>query len=155
MKKPIKMAGLILAVVAVAGAAFAFYNDITPIAWGMHSRVYTADGYALRGYDPVTYFEGSPGKGTVSLSYDYAGSTWLFATEANRDRFIKSPDQFMPRFGGYCAKAISTGFTAPGDPTIFTIRDGALFIFSSQDLKAEFLADPETFIAACDRHWQD
>jgi YHS domain-containing protein len=153
MKKMIKISGLVLAVIAVLIASFAFHNDISPISWGLHRAVYTVDGYALKGYDAVSYFQVRPEVGDARYHFDYAGSVWIFSSAGNRDQFAASPEQFMPQFGGYCAKAISTGFTAAGDPTVFAIREGKLFIFSSEELKSEFLSDPDGFVASCESHW--
>ena len=40
------------------------------------------DGIALKGYDPVAYFdEGRPVKGTEENSFEWNGAKWLFSTK--------------------------------------------------------------------------
>ena len=155
MKKIIKISAIVLAGIAVLVATFAVYNDISPVSWGLHRPVYTSGGYALKGFDAVSYFQGQPKQGEPQYVVNYGGSSWIFSSAENRDQFAASPERFIPQFGGYCAKAISTGFTAAGDPTVFAIRDGKLFIFSSEEVKSEFLSDPDRFIASCALHWKE
>jgi YHS domain-containing protein len=46
-------------------------------------------GLAIRGMDPVAYFnEGKPVDGSSDYSTQWKGSTWCFASAANRDAFL-------------------------------------------------------------------
>ncbi|GJM34716.1 MAG: hypothetical protein DHS20C18_37170 [Saprospiraceae bacterium] len=53
-----------------------------------------------------------------------------------------------------CSKAVSTGFTAPGDPTSWLVQDDKLYIFTSDNVKNEFIKDPQGMIAACSKKWK-
>ncbi len=154
MKKALKVTGIVVASLALLAIAASFVLGITPLALGLHKPVYTVSGKALAGYDPVSYFEGNPVPGSAQFPYEWQASTWWFASAGNRDAFKANPEQYLPAYGGYCTKAVSTGFAAPGDPTIWLIRDGQLYLFSSQDLKAAFIRNPESITAACDQAWQ-
>lgn len=92
--------------------------------------VYTADdGLALGGHDPVAYFtEGQPTMGDPAISLDWNGATWHFASAEHRDRFAADPEAWAPRFGGYCAWAASQGYIAPGDPRVWRIVEGRLYL---------------------------
>jgi len=55
--------------------------------------VYSSWGVAVDGSDVVAYFkEGKPVKGKRSISHEWNGATWRFASEANRDAFAADPD---------------------------------------------------------------
>jgi YHS domain-containing protein len=42
---------------------------------------------AMREFDPVSYFQGKPTKGTSKFSHDYKGIIYYFASEANLEEF--------------------------------------------------------------------
>lgn len=154
MKKPLKITllsllGLFLIIVVLARLA-----GITPIGMNMHSAVYENDGIALDGYDPVAYFQGSAKVGDAAFETEWQGVIWRFSSEENKAAFIAQPQQFQPRFGGYCSKAVSTGFTAPVDPTQFAIYENELYLFSSAEVKAHFEEDPQSIISACKQNWK-
>lgn len=79
--------------------------------------VFQRDGVALRGYDPVAYFtNGAATKGAADFAAHWDNATWHFASAANRAQFLNSAEALAPQYGGYCAWAISQGYTAPIDP---------------------------------------
>lgn len=89
-------------------------------------------GLAIRGYDPVAYFPeggGEPKKGKESITLDYRGVTYRFATEANREAFKRNPKRYEPAYGGWCAWAMADGNRADVDPKSFIVKDGRLFLF--------------------------
>lgn len=155
MKKALKIILLVVGVLVLIGIGAAIIGGISPISFGIHSPVYTTNGLALDGYDVISYFEGSPTVGNEEFSSEWRETKWLFISEAHKNEFIQNPTKYAPQFGGYCSFAVSTGFTAPGDPTIFTISNDQLFIFSNEEVKAEFLKDPTTLIDACNAKWKE
>lgn len=85
---------------------------------------------ALEGYDPVSYFNGKPLKGKLSIHFQYRGLAYLFANTANLDKFKSSPEMYEPAFGGWCAYAMgSSGEKVKIDPETFKIVDGKLYLF--------------------------
>lgn len=89
-------------------------------------------GVALSGYDPVSYFrEGGakPTEGRDSISAAHRGVTYRFANQANRERFLASPERFEPAYGGWCAYAMTGGDKVEVDPESFLIDDGQLLVF--------------------------
>ena len=85
---------------------------------------------ALRHFDPVSYFQSKPQKGTEKIQADYKGITYYFASEANRETFKKDPAKYEPMYGGWCAYTLATkGERARIDPTAYKIIDGKLFLF--------------------------
>lgn len=95
-------------------------------------------GFAVSGYDVVAYFgldqapvgqsqpAGIPGK--ASITADYNGATFAFATAENRDTFLADPDKYAPQYDGHCAYGVSKGGKVPGNPNLWRIVDGKLFL---------------------------
>jgi YHS domain-containing protein len=111
-------------------------------------------GKAIEGYDPVAYFEqGEPVKGSKQWSAEWNGATWLFASAAHRDLFAADPEAYAPRYGGYCAWAVSQGYTAGIDPEAWTIRDGRLYLNYSPEIQERWLAEVEEAIDRADANW--
>lgn len=111
-------------------------------------------GVAMDGYDPVSYFTtGKPMKGTKAHSLEHAGATWRFASAENLALFRAAPARYMPQYGGYCAWAVSEGYTADGDPAIWKIVDGKLYLNYNQDVANKWLADMAGHIQRADANW--
>ena len=88
-----------------------------------------ADGLAFSGHDPVAYFtRNQPVAGDAAITLNWNGATWRFATAEHRAMFEANPQAYAPQFGGYCAWAASQGYIAPGDPTLWRIVDGRLYL---------------------------
>ena len=82
-------------------------------ALAMKPEIFASRGIAIRGYDPVAYFkQGRPVRGSSDFETDYKGATFRFANTQNLTDFIADPDAFAPQYGGYCAWAVSHGYTA-------------------------------------------
>lgn len=92
-------------------------------------KLNTDNGLALHGYDPVSYHTGLPLKGKETWSSDHGGVTYLFASQANLDSFMESPDNYMPAYGGWCAWAMLDGELVDVDPLSFKVIDGTTYLF--------------------------
>ena len=91
-----------------------------------------AKGIALEGYDPVAYFPeggGRPKRGDSRLSSRFEGATYLFATQANFERFQADPKKYVPRYGGWCAWAMADGEKVEINPKAFLLDDDGLLLF--------------------------
>ena len=111
-------------------------------------------GVAIDGTDPVAYFtEGRPVKGSRAYSYTWNGATWRFASAHNRDLFAANPERYAPQYGGYCAWAVSQGYTAGIDPSAWKIVDGKLYLNYSKGVQAKWLANTKDLIRQADRNW--
>ena len=92
---------------------------------------------AISGTDPVAYFtEGKAVEGRSEFSHEWDGANWHFKSAENRDAFAKSPETYAPQFGGYCAWAVSQGYTATIDPAAWSIVDEKLYLNYSKDVRA-------------------
>jgi len=118
----------------------------------------SADGenIAVSGYDTVSYFlgDGVPVKGDPDYSVMWNGIKWHFANQANADAFKANPASFAPRYGGHCAWAMSRGSLAPGDPTLYKLVDGKLYLNFNAQVQQTWLRDFAGFIAKADPAWQ-
>ena len=109
---------------------------------------------ALRGYDPVAYFaEGRPVEGSKQLTHYYADATWRFTSAANRDLFAQDPEKYAPQFGGYCAWGISQAKFFDGDPQIWKIVDGKLYVNYNKEIEKTWEQDIPGFIEKADTNW--
>jgi YHS domain-containing protein len=109
---------------------------------------------AIEGYDPVAYFtDGKPMKGKAQLTHLWDGATWQFASAAHRDLFAQAPEQYAPRYGGYCAYAVSEGYTAKIDPQAWKVVDGKLYLNYSKSVQKTWEKDQARRITAVDKNW--
>lgn len=139
---------LLLAIGLLVQAALspAFAKD--PVSTGAFSNL------AVSGYDPVAYFTGGkPAEGNGDHEYEWNGATWRFSSAENMEVFKSDPQTHAPQFGGYCAWAVSQGYTAPSDPQVWRIVDGKLYLNYSKDVQQKWVRDIPGFIAKADANW--
>lgn len=111
-------------------------------------------GLAIRGFDPVAYFvEGKPVAGRNEIVATHAGATYRFASAANRDAFVAAPEKYLPQYGGYCAYAAALGKKADGDPQVWRIVGGRLYLNFNRSIGERWSADEKGFIAKGDANW--
>ncbi|NIP92522.1 MAG: YHS domain protein, partial [Akkermansiaceae bacterium] len=71
-----------------------------------------------------SYFdEGKPVEGSKQYEYEWMGARWRFRNSESLARFKAKPERFAPQYGGYCAWAVSQGYTASTDPEAWKIVD--------------------------------
>lgn len=111
-------------------------------------------GVAIEGYDAVAYFKaGKPVRGSSEFTATHDGATWHFASAANRAAFAANPQAFAPQFGGYCAWAVSQGYTAKIDPQAWKIVAGKLYLNYSKGVQRRWAQDVPGNIAKGDANW--
>ena len=111
-------------------------------------------GVAIEGTDPVAYFEqGAPVAGSSDFEHEWMDATWRFASAENRDRFAADPEKYAPQYGGYCAWAVSQGYTAKIDPAAWKIVDDKLYLNYSKDVQTQWSADIPGNITKADANW--
>lgn len=86
---------------------------------------------ALQGYDPVAYFSQRKAvKGKSNISFIFEGVTYNFSSQGNKETFVKSPTNYEPQYGGWCAYAMgANGEKVEVDPETFKIVNGKLYLF--------------------------
>ena len=127
---------------------------ITSPAFAAKPSVFATDGIAINGFDPVAYFTMSkPVKGDPAISSDWEGASMLFASAENKATFDADPEAFAPRYGGYCAYAVSKGATAPTDPEAWTVHENRLYLNFSTDVRSIWQQDIPGNIEKADANW--
>lgn len=87
-----------------------------------------ADGVALHGYDPVSYFMADhPEMGLDRHAAEHDGARYLFASAENRAKFVADPERYAPQFGGFCAYGVRVGRKFDIDPDVYRIVDDKLY----------------------------
>ena len=124
-------------------------------AWAAKDEVYsTLFGGAIKGYDTVAYFtEGKAVKGSSDHEFKYKGATWKFASADNQMAFEKNPEKYAPQYGGYCAYAVSQGYTASIDPEAWSIVDGKLYLNYSKGVRDKWSQDIPGYINKANANW--
>lgn len=137
-----------------AGLAFLVLL-LVPAALADEPEIYTGrNGLAVGGYDTVAYFsQGQPVEGSKDFVIEYKGATWRFSSQENLETFEQDPDGFAPQYGGYCAWALAMGSLAKGDPKIWTIYEGALYLNINKSTQKKWLKDIPGFIDKADANW--
>lgn len=139
---------LLLASLAVAAMAPAAEAKEDPFYTSVLSNV------AVGGYDAVAYFtQGKPVKGSTNFSTTYKGAEFRFANAGDLAAFKANPDKYAPQYGGYCAWAVSQGYTASGDPLVWKVVGGKLYLNYNEEVGQRWSKNIPGFIAAADKNW--
>jgi YHS domain-containing protein len=119
-------------------------------------RIYTSlfSDVAVGGYDPVTYFTQSKAlKGSKKFQTTHEGAIWRFTSQETLDLFKADPAAYAPQYGGYCAWAVSQGYTAKGNPKNWAVHDGKLYLNYNDAVQTDWDADRDGFITLADGNW--
>lgn len=137
--------GGVISAFAATGPAYA---KTDPIYTGLLNSV------AVSGYDTVAYFtQGKPVKGSASFKTVYKGAEFRFASAANLAKFKANPTAYAPQYGGYCAWAVSQGYTASGDPTVWKIVGGKLYLNYDREVANRWEKNIPGFIKLANVNW--
>lgn len=159
MSQPRRLGALLLACLVVMHATdpwarAATLSSLPPVV-GV-SELFALDdvsGVALYGFDPVSYFlDATPKPGLPEHETIWSGVAWRFASAANREAFMRDPETYAPRFGGYDAAAIAQGLTVRANPWLSVVRDDGLYLFRSDHGRARFVAD-ESLAEKAEERW--
>jgi YHS domain-containing protein len=139
-----------LLIVLLSGfPSFAVGAPSSPVA-----AVNTADGVALKGYDPVAYFTtGQPTPGVEQHTYLWKGTTYRFASSENLERFKSDPEKYLPQYGGYCAYAMSINRIADIDPDRWAVIEGKLYLNNNFFAHSLWSVNKSGNITSADKHW--
>lgn len=134
----------LLAFFMVAAPAFAD----SPIYTG------TFNNKAVGGYDTTTYFNaGGPVKGLDTFKTNWRGANWYFVSQTNLEKFNANPEKYAPQYGGYCAWAAAHGTLAKGDPKIYDIENGKLYLNYDQSIQNSWTPRKAELITKADAQY--
>jgi YHS domain-containing protein len=137
---------VIVGAALLVAAAAAYAGELKP-------AVNKSGEVAIKGYDMVAYTTGTPAKGEARFAYTWNGATWHFVSAANRDDFARQPEKYVPQFGGYCAWAVSRGYTADVDPEAWKIVEGRLYLNYSKSVQRRWEQDVPGNIQKAQANW--
>ena len=110
---------------------------------------------AVQGYDVVSYQTGKrPVRGNGNYVASHQGATYLFSSKANLELFKNNPDKYAPAFGGYCAFGVSVGKKFVGDPEVWRVVDGTLYLNLDTGIQSEWLKDVSGRIKTANATWE-
>lgn len=122
-----------------------------------------SSGFAVSGFDVVSYFslpqapagqpQPAPAPGKASLTATHNGATFAFATEANRDAFRADPARYLPQYDGHCAYGVAKGGKVPGNPTLWRIVDGKLYLNITTTVVGFWEADIPGNLTRSESNW--
>lgn len=103
-----------------------------------------ATGLAIGGFDPVSFFtQRHPLPGSDEYEYVWNGVSWRFDNEGNMAAFVRDPEVYAPQFGGHGSLALARGHKAAGNPRLWVVSNGKLYLFYSQANRSEWVAMSE------------
>jgi YHS domain-containing protein len=116
----------------------------------------SADRLMLMGYDPVAYFtQNQAVQGNPAIQSEHMGVTWRFASTENQATFLRSPEKYMPQFGGFCSNGVNYAvpWGAGGGPNTWRIYRGKLYVFGGQASRDQFEIDTELNLQRAHHYW--
>lgn len=135
---------------------------VVALAWlaGCATRNVISDGedtkLMLRGNDPVAYFTMNKAlKGDPAIKAQHEGLSYRFVNAAHRDLFVKTPERYVPAYGGFCASGAHYALKSNIGADTFKIVDGRLFLFGSERSKKHWELDEKQNIALGDKYWAE
>lgn len=119
----------------------------------------TKKGFVAGGYDVVSYFDNKAKKGDKKYTTEYDGVKFKFSSAENLQKFKKSPEKYIPQYGGHCAYAIGEKSRLMScNPKAFEVRDGKLYLFYkswfNNTLKKWKKNNPEKLKEKADKNWK-
>ncbi|MEX0284597.1 MAG: YHS domain-containing (seleno)protein [Paracoccaceae bacterium] len=143
----------LFALILVACFAISFSADSVRAESAM---VFTRDGAALSGHDPVAYFTvGHPVPGKQEYKLVWKRAEWWFATRENRDLFEANPRAYAPQYGGYCAYGVAKGQLTTTKPNVWMIHENRLYLVHSAPVMAIWSNDVQGHVGRADANWPD
>lgn len=140
---------------ALLASALCAFSFSAPASYAEQIQVFYADdGAAIGGYDTVSYFMAEePVRGRPDIAVMWKGAVWYFASHENREAFEANPYAYAPQFGGYCAYAVSRGYTVGTDPQAWQIIDDKLYLVHSSSIEKLWEQDIPGNINMAEDHW--
>ncbi len=109
----------------------------------------------VQGYDLVSYHQkGGPVAGNGNYAAEYDGVTYLFSSKENMQVFEKNPALYLPAYGGYCAYGAALGKKFVGDPKVWKLVDGKLYLNLDKKIAGLWVQDIAGYIEKANMNWE-
>ena len=110
----------------------------------------------VQGYDLVAYHTaGKPVRGNGHNVSEHAGVTYQFSSAENRKAFEANPAKYLPAYGGYCAYGVAVGKKFNGDPEVWKVVDGKLYLNLDKTIQGKWNEDISGNITIANENWGD
>jgi YHS domain-containing protein len=110
----------------------------------------------LFGHDVVAYFtDGTHKAGSPAIKSVYKDVTFRFATPEHKALFDRSPERYIPQYGGYCTNGIVYGVPWGGDADVWWMHEGKLYIFGGRGSRDAFMLDVPRNLALAEKYWAE
>ena len=132
-------------------------NEGATTTVGKHSNI-DDNQLGIQGYDPVSYFQNDPQKGSEDYAASFNGVHYLFINQENQKEFESNPEKYEPAAGGWCAWAMVEGHKVSVNPETYLIIDDKVHLFFKNALvdtkdKWEKTGDEEKLTAQAKEKW--
>ena len=146
-----------LLLILASGVAFAGQNEMMPTKVSMNSQ-HTADVsnsiVGVQGYDLVSYrTNAKPLRGNGNHIVEHHGITYLFVNKENQEKFANDPHKYLPAYGGYCAYGVAVGKKFVGDPDVWKVVDGKLYLNLDNKIQGIWSKDISGNIMKAETNW--
>lgn len=111
-------------------------------------------GYAISGYDAVAYFNGGPQPGKKEFTTTYNGAKFAFSSAANLATFQANPGKYAPAYDGHCAFGVAQGGKVPGNPKLWKVVGGKLYLNITESVQEDWEADIPGNLKKSTRNWK-
>lgn len=133
----------------IAFAAILATTVLMSSAFAQQYARWAGGGVVIRGYDTTAYFRrGRPAQGGASHTVSWNGAKWRFQTAKEAALFRANPSAYQPQFGAYCTGGLSHQHVVNGNPRIWRMHKGKLYMFFAHAGARRFDRNPEGVIAA-------
>lgn len=108
----------------------------------------------VQGYDLVSYqTAGKAMRGSGHNVAEHNGVTYQFSSAENKKAFEANPAKYLPAYGGYCAFGAAVGKKFNGDPEVWKVVNGKLYLNLDTDIQAKWNEDISGNISKADANW--
>jgi len=97
----------------------------------------------LEGLDPVMLSQGKEVQGDMKYKVTRGQFQYLFASAENKAMFEKDPSRYEIQLDGHCARM---GTPTTGNPDLYLVHNGRIYIFGSEECQTLFKAAPEKYL---------
>ena len=123
-------------------------------AFAMEPEVQVQNGFGADGADLVAYFTDEKAmEGSEEFVVEHEGVSYKFVSAENAATFEADPVAYLPQYGGYCAYAVSKGYTATVDRDAWTVHDGKLYLNYSRPVRLLWNRDRDGHIESANQNW--
>lgn len=129
------------------GMAMGVFALLAGMAFGAEGSGTTKAKLALDGNCPVCAVGGKTVKGKPEFKSVFQGLEYRFPSEEIKGKFDADPEKYAAQDMGFCKVcAVDMGKEVKGDPAIYAVHGGKIFLFVNDDARKKFLANPERYL---------